>query len=195
MEVVNVEVGANWELSVVVVTLVTSLVVASISVATVAVVAAVVLVGSVPRKRDNSSKGTSVPTVNVLVAIVVGLGLGLGLVVVLVDIEDNVDAVTLAWLLRALTLFADVSASGASVGKSILTREPLSSLFKAPSEAGVGAAEAGDTSSSSSSSAKPSSSKSASKLVEGVVLPLAPPLPRFPARTLFSRPGPATRIT
>jgi len=152
--------------------------------------------------------------------VVVDVEIEIGVEVVVVVDDDVVDAVTFdVSLLRALTLFPeDTSVSGANVGKSILTCELLSDA----SEDGVGNGtdtdgEPAATSlllplpllllllplllllllSSSSSSPKPSSSKSASKLLDGVVLPpAAPPAPpRFPARMLFSSPGPATRIT
>lgn len=102
--------------------------------------------------------------------------------------------------------FAASEAFGAKVGRSILILVlsstslafALTALLVAGA-LGLALLEALPEDPLSSSSSSKSASKSASKLEEGVVArPPAPPAaapPRFPARTLFKRPGPATRIT
>lgn len=205
MMMVEVLVGANWELSVpvvaaavVVVVVVALAVVASVVVVVVAIVVVVVVVGSLPRKRGNNTAGSSVVLVVAAAVGLVGLGRGLMmvvevLVVVVVVVGGGGGADAVVVTLRALTLFAAVS--GANVGRSILTcwadegvvGNPLLLLLLVVDD---------DESPSLSLSPKPSSSKSASKSLDGVVLPpAAPPAGRLPASTLLSRPGPATRIT
>jgi len=193
-------VGAIWD---VVVTLVSS---SAVTTGVVFEFAVIIIVGSVTKKRGNNLGATSAPifVLSVVTSVtVVMLGLGLGLVVVVVEevvvvVDDDVDVVTISFvsLIRSLTLFAkDDSGSGANVGKSILTCELLSDVSEAVAEAGVVVAVAvGIGAPTTSLSSKLSSSKSASKLLDGVVLPPPAP-PRFPDRTLLSRPGPATRIT
>lgn len=205
MMMVEVLVGANWELSVpvvaaaVVVVVVALAVVASVVVVVVAIVVVVVVVGSLPRKRGNNTAGSSVVLVVAAAVGLVGLGRGLMmvvevLVVVVVVVGGGGGADAVVVTLRALTLFAAVS--GANVGRSILTCWADEGVVGNPLLLLLLLVVDDDESASLSLSPKPSSSKSASKSLDGVVLPpAAPPAGRLPASTLLSRPGPATRIT
>lgn len=204
MMMVEVLVGANWELSVpvvaaaVVVDVVALAVVASVVV--VAIVVVVVVVGSLPSKRGNNTAGSSVVLVVAAAVGLVGLGRGLMMVVevlvvvVVVGVGEGGGADAVVVTLRALTLFAAVS--GANVGRSILTCWADEGVVGNPLLLLLLLVVDDDESPSLSLSPKPSSSKSASKSLDGVVLPpAAPPAGRLPASTLLSRPGPATRIT